>query len=360
MNKVLAAAPQPSPLPAAHAPGPPAGEGIAAMTSAATTVSALVQAAQAVDTAIVQMHRAGTPVDQLAAWVSRCNAGLFARLWTLLAPPALIERSCLLVMGSEGRGEQILKTDQDNALLLQDGFECPELAEVADRFSAALAQLGYPPCPGRIMVDNPLWRQPISGFRESLRQWFFGGDPEGPMKLAIFFDAAAVAGDRRLLLAAQDHLDLIFAGQDTYLARFARAADQFREPGSWWARLTGRQDQLVFDLKKLGTFPIVHGVRALAWQYGIREQSTAARLHRLVEAGRMAREPALGLVKSLHTLMALRLAHQLRRLAEGARPDNEVRPIELPADERRALHEALAEVARFRLFLRQHFRLDTL
>ena len=52
------------------------------------------------------------------------NAQVFARLWCFVAPAELVANSCLLVMGSEGRGEQILKTDQDNALLLRDGFEC--------------------------------------------------------------------------------------------------------------------------------------------------------------------------------------------------------------------------------------------
>lgn len=321
---------------------------------------ALRAAARTMDARIEQLHAQGVPVQDIAAQVSRHNAALFARLWALLAPSELVAQSCLLVMGSEGRGEQILKTDQDNALLLRDGLVCAELPAIAERFSDELAELGYPPCPGQIMLSNPLWRQELSVFRELLRQWFFGHDPEGPMRLAIFFDAAAVAGDATLLTAAQDHLDLIFAGQDTYLARFARAADQFREPGSWWLRLTGKQDELSFDLKKLGTFPIVHGVRALAWQYGVREKGTAERLQRLVQGGHMAREPAQGLVNALHALMRLRLSHQLRVRAGGALPGNEVRPVDLPAADRQALRDALEVVARFRLFLRQHFRLDAL
>ena len=55
--------------------------------------------------------------------VSYTHLQIFAKLWSLLAPPELVQNSCLLVMGSEGRGEQILKTDQDNTLLLRDGYE---------------------------------------------------------------------------------------------------------------------------------------------------------------------------------------------------------------------------------------------
>jgi CBS domain-containing protein len=104
-------------------------------------------------------------------------------------------------MGSEGRGEQILKTDQDNALILRDGFEHAGLEEVAQRFNAALAGFGYPPCPGDIMVTNRCGASP-------------GGSPPSPtgttarlpprraMHLAIFMDARAVAGDAELLRRA--------------------------------------------------------------------------------------------------------------------------------------------------------------
>ncbi|HNT39094.1 MAG TPA: putative nucleotidyltransferase substrate binding domain-containing protein [Rubrivivax sp.] len=326
-------------------------------------VADLGAAARRIDEMIGLLHGSGVRVERIARIVTELNRRLFARLWSLLAPPELAANSCLLVMGSEGRGEQILKTDQDNALLLRDGFEFEGLNGVATHFAAALAEFGYPPCPGGIMVTSARWRQPLSSFRESLRQWLYGHDPEGPMNLAIFFDAAAVAGDGRLLEAARDHLDSLLTGQDQYLARFAAAADQFREPGNFWSRLTGGRkgrDETPLDLKKLGTFPIVHGVRALALQYHVREAGTSARLQALQAAGRIDEALARDLLDALHFLMSLRLTHQLRQRAGGALPGNEVRPSELGALEREPLHDALAIVKRFRGFLRQHFHLDRL
>jgi CBS domain-containing protein len=326
-------------------------------------VAELGVAARRIDQMIALLHGSGIRVERIARLVTELNRRLFARLWALLAPPELAANSCLLVMGSEGRGEQILKTDQDNALLLRDGFEFAGLAGVATHFAAALAEFGYPPCPGGIMLTTPRWRQPLAGFRESLRQWLYGHEADGPMNLAIFFDAAAVAGDATLLAAARDHLDALLAGQDAYLARFAAAADQFKEPGNLWTRLTsGRKgrDETPLDLKKLGSFPIVHGVRALALQHHVREQGTAARLQALQAAGAVDATLARDLLDALHFLMGLRLTHQLRQRAEGALPGNEVRPSELGALEREPLHDALAIVRRFRAFLRQHFHLDRL
>ena len=80
----------------------------------------------------------------------------------------------------------------------------------------------------------------------------------------------------------------------------------------------------------------------------------------LQAAGHIDESLARDLLDALHFLMALRLSHQLRQRAGGAKPGNEVRPSDLGALEREPLHDALAIVKRLRLFLRQHFRLDNL
>ena len=326
----------------------------------ATTVAELGMAAERIDEMVKLMHGSGIRIERVTRLVSELNTRLFARLWAVLAPAEVVANTCLLVMGSEGRGEQILKTDQDNALLLRDGFEYPGLEALAADFNAALARLGYPRCPGDIMLTNPLWRQPLEAFRVTMRDWIYGSQPDGPMHLAIFFDAAAVAGDASLLQQARAHLDRILSGQDQYQARFAAAADQFQEPGNWFKRLTTNRNEQPLDLKKLGTFPIVHGVRALALQYGVREHGTAQRLTRLVALDRLAPEMARDLIDALHLLMGIRLTHQLRQRAQGDTASNEVRPSALSTLEREPLHDALAIVKRFRSFLRLHFRFDTL
>jgi CBS domain-containing protein len=326
----------------------------------AASVADLVQAATRIDDMVKLLHGSGIRIERIARLVSELNARLMARLWSLLAPPELQAHSALLVMGSEGRGEQILKTDQDNALLLRDGWAWPGLPALAQDFSQALAAMGYPPCAGGIMVSNPLWCQPLAAFRDTLRGWVHGHDPEGPLHLAIFLDAVAVAGDPQLLQQARAHLEQLLSGHDAYLARFARAADQFQEPGNWLTRITSKRDEQALDLKKLGTFPIVHGVRALALQHGVGEPSTAARVAQLVALG--ALEPAQGrdLVDALHLLMGIRLSHQLQQRAQGLAASNAVRPSALSTLEREPLHDALAIVKRFRLHLRRHFMLDSL
>jgi len=331
---------------------------VALQIDEAASIADLVAAAARIDTMLALLHDDGTKVERIARLVGELNARLFARLWSLLAPPELVANSCLLTMGSEGRGEQIVKTDQDNALLLRDGFEHPELALIAARFNAALTELGYPACPGNIMLTNPLWRQPLAQFKDTLREWIYGADAEGAMQLAIFIDSTAVAGDVSLLESARDHLDRILGDSDAFLARFASAIDRFGNSASWWHRLTTQRDEEPLDLKKLGTFPIVHGVRALALQQRLRETGTAARLRLLVERQRLDAGLARDVLEALHYLMSVRLTHQLRQKRAGQPPDNTVRTSELGILERDALRDALAVVRRFRGVLQQRFRLD--
>jgi len=184
---------------------------------------------------------------------------------------------------------------------------------------------------------------------------------ERTARLSVGCDPAApVAGDATLLRDARQYLDDILADHDAFLARFARAADQFGEGGNWWARLTSRRDDQSLDLKKLGTFPIVHGVRALALQYRVRALGTEPRLRALVQSQRIDDALARDLLDALRFVMALKLTHQLRQRERGEAPSNLVQPSALGTLERDQLTDSLAIIKRFRAFLRQHFKLDAL
>jgi CBS domain-containing protein len=106
------------------------------------------------------------------------------------------------------------------------------------------------------------------------------------MNLAIFMDARAVSGDASLLDSARDHALKLVIGSNTYLARMANAIDQFQRPAtSWWGRLTQLQvrEPETFDLKKIGTFPIVHGARVLALEHRLQSLSTVERLQTMAD-----------------------------------------------------------------------------
>lgn len=335
---------------------------IALRVDEARSVEELRVAMGQVDDMIALLHRDGVRIDVISSLVSELNSQVFARLWQLVAPADLVRNSCLVVMGSEGRGEQVLKTDQDNALLVRDGFHCEALAAVADEFSAALTTFGYPPCPGKIMVCNPYWRQPVATFRETVRDWVHGFDSNGPMNLAIFMDARAVAGDTSLLGEVRRFALRILSDSDAYFARFAQAVNLFNEPATgWWGRLTsGRMNSPeLFDLKKLGTFPIVHGVRTLALEQRLEELGTAERLRVLTARGAIADDLARDLLEAMYFLMALKLRINLRQHQLGQATDNLVRVDSLGTLDRDQLKDSLSIVRRFRQHLALHYKLES-
>ena len=328
----------------------------------AHTVAELQVAALQVDDTIKLLQRGGMRIEIISKLVSELNGQIFARLWALLAPPELVQNSCLLVMGSEGRSEQILKTDQDNALLLRDGYEHPALADIAQQFSAALLTFGYPPCPGLIMVTNPLWRQSLGAFRQTLGQWLYGADEEGKMNLAIFMDARAVAGDAALLANARDCALNLAIGSDTFIARMASAIDQFTEPASgWWQRLHLRpsREPETFDLKKIGTFPIVHGARALALEHRLDALGTVERLQALANLQVLPAALVRDLIETLRMLMTLKLRNNLRQLSLEQTISNLVELNSLGTLDRDQLTDALGIIRQFKQLLRLRYRLES-
>lgn len=323
----------------------------------ATSLEALEKVSEQVTAMVRRQYRAGVRVGLLARLVQDLNGRLFERVWQLVAPPALVQSSCLLVMGSEGRGEQLLKTDQDNALLLEDGCTLPAamVSQACEHFSAALARLGYPPCPGSIMVSNPAWRMSLATFEQRIRRWLLLPEADSLMNLAIVLDAHAICGQVRLLQVLRRRLFAMLSDNDALLARFAQAVDAFGDNTRWWQRMLGG-GEASFNLKKAGIFPIVHGVRSLALASRIAATGTGARLQALVQAGVLSKENGQDLTEALHFFMGLRLKAGLEEMDLGQPVSGKVWLERLTPLERDLLKDALGEVRRFRAQLRLRFR----
>ena len=320
----------------------------------------LALAAGQITAMIARQFHAGTRVALIASLVRELNAQLFDRLWRLVAPAELVRNSCLFVMGSEGRGEQLLKTDQDNGLILRDSWQPDaDLGPICERFSQGLARLGYPECPGHIMLSNPLWRASAAEFATRVRRWLLLPEGDSLMNLAIFLDAHAVSGDASLLRGVRDGLAQLVTDNEVVLARFAAAVDAFGGRSGWWNRLLGDTGQRM-NLKKEGIFALVHGVRSLALAQRLPDTGTQARIEALVRAGALAQGDGRELVAALHFLMELRLKAGLAELDSGQPVSGAVDVAALPAYERERLKGALATVRKFKAMLRQRFRLDAL
>jgi CBS domain-containing protein len=328
----------------------------------ASTIDDLARASAQLPMLVEVLHRQGTKMSYVTRLVAELSRKLMARLFAMLAPAELQANACLFVMGSEGRADQVLRTDQDNGLILRDGYASAELERVRLELTEALIGLGYPRCPGEVMVSNPTWSKPLAGFRDDLRRWVMEPDEAALMNVAIFIDAAPVAGDEALLADARRHLFELTRADAAFCRRFARAIESFSVPlGIFSSIIVGQgENRDALDIKKGGIFPIVHGVRALALEREIWETNTTLRIRRLEEHAVFDHAFAVDLIEAYNFLLGLRLEARLTKLKLEQPPDNLIRPADLNKFERDLLKDSLAIANRFRDLVRYHFQLELL
>lgn len=324
----------------------------------AESLEALAAASRRTPELVRALMAQGVKLRFAMGLLAALNGRIINKAWGFLVDERYHRDSCLMVMGSEGRGEQILKTDQDNGLVLADDLAWPDRDAQMQRLTETLIELGYPTCPGNIMVSNPQWIGSVSQWRERIAHWVAVRDGDSLMKLAIMLDSHAVAGNPALLDRVRDELFACCAGDELLLSYFARAILSFSTPLTLFGSL--KRPQHGIDIKKGGIFPIVHGVRVMALERGIRATSTLERLDALAADGRLEPRFAEDLSEALSLFTELRLKQQLARMngEGGERQPDRVVVQELSSLERDLLREALHIVKDFKQRLSHRFHLE--
>jgi CBS domain-containing protein len=325
----------------------------------AGSLEALAEASQRTPELVKALMAQGVKLRFAMELLAALNARIISKAWGFLIDESYHDHSCLMVMGSEGRGEQILKTDQDNGLILADDLEWPDCQEQMQRITDTLIELGYPRCPGDIMVSNPDWVGSESQWRERIAHWAASRNGDSLMKLAIMLDSHAVAGNPALLERVREELFTRCSGDEILLSYFARTALRFSTPLTLFGSL--KKPQHGIDIKKGGIFPIVHGVRTMALERRVRVTPTLERLDALVEDGRLDKRFAEDLGEALSLFTELRLRQQLARMEgdqDADRDPDRVVVQELSSLERDLLREALHIVKDFKQRLSHRFHLE--
>ena len=296
----------------------------------ATRLEQLVEAARDIRELMRHLLAQGVDAEPLTAMISALNDALTRRVIELAAlERALPGAWCWLALGSEGRMEQTLVTDQDNALIIE-GEKEPFLA-FADQVNRDLDACGFPLCKGDIMARNPRWCLTLEEWRRVFEGWIHNTDPQALLGASIFFDFRPLAGDARLAGALRDWVLPQTKENPVFCRALAQSALETRPPLGLLADFTADE----IDLKAAGARPFVDAARVLALAAGAPATGTAERL-------RTARETAA--VEAFHYVQTLRLK------AGG----NRVRAGDLNTIDRRVLKEAFRQGA----LLQQRIRLD--
>jgi Predicted signal-transduction protein containing cAMP-binding and CBS domains len=211
------------------------------------------------------------------------------------------------------------------------------------------------------MVRNPQWSQPVDDFIRQIKTWIMMPDDSSAMNLGIFFDAVGVTGKVELVQRAKTAMVEMMRGETAYLAHFARYIDQFAGASAGMLASimasVGVGSDLI-DIKKTGTFPIVHGIRTLSIERGVMVTPTARRIAALVTDGVLGEELGRELASALSYFMEIRLRSQLRAVKTGQREmESIVRLSELSTSDRDLLRDALRVVKQFREVIRHRYHL---
>lgn len=252
-----------------------------------------------------------------------------------------------VVMGSQGRGEQALKTDQDNAIIFAEDSD-----QVQDYFlrlgmmvNELLHAIGYSRCNGDLMAGNPEWCLPLNGWQDLFRHWIESQDPKNVLDSSIFFDTRLVYGDQLLV----DRL-------------FYSVQDNLKENSGFFNQLarTVIQQKPVLDKKQVDIkqflVPIIGYLRVLALRYGINETNSLLRLRYLVGYGIVSSEEAQEIEEMYKFLMHLRIKWQVTLIMDNDQPQNHVRESNLTAIEKVTLENIQQQVSKLQDRLKSAYR----
>jgi len=327
-----------------------------------SSLDTLIGMRQKIDRVLEMMLRRGGPVKQLVALVTELNDRLTLRILKLVEQQ--MEHDGLgrrpvayswIAFGSEGRREQTLHTDQDNALFFANISARDETEHkkwfltFSERVVEYLVRSGIPRCPGNIMASNPQWCQTEDTWRATFQEWIKEPNPESLLMTSIFFDFRPVYEGNGFPKALQEWLLKTIRKNRLFIRFLAKVALSNRPPLSLLKRIVvekSGEHKNKLDLKMRGITPVVDAARVLSLDLGIKTQNTLERLAEINQKGVIDTGFHADLQEAYTFIVYLQISRHLDALAKGEEPDNFLDPANLNSLQRKMLKESFSVVNR--------------
>ncbi|MCP4631108.1 MAG: cyclic nucleotide-binding domain-containing protein [bacterium] len=268
-------------------------------------------------------------------------------------PPA---RFVFMILGSEGRKEQTLKTDQDNAIIIED---LPAKAakdamryflSFSDKVCGWLDEVGYDFCKGGIMAKNRRWCQPLKVWKNYFSQWIHTAEPEALLQASIFFDFRGAYGETDLIDELRDDLFKSLVGWRGFFRHLAENAMFFTPPIGFFRNFlveSKGEHRDSFDIKA-AMQPVVDYARIYALNHHIAETNTMGRLRDLLDQKKLSAQQYQELDTVYSYLMQQRFVRQVKASTEeNGKPDNYINPKKLSRIEQTTLKEIFKRIEKF-------------
>jgi CBS domain-containing protein len=259
-----------------------------------------------------------------------------------------------IALGSQGRQEQTLLTDQDNAILYADPGDPGGQAAASEYFARlgarvceGLAQAGYAPCRGQFMASNPRWRADLGGWQNHFRGWILNAEPQELLEFSIFFDFRAVHGSAELAQRLRAYIHTLLEERPAFFPYLAQNALLFKPPTRLPGRIYrgGAVDHAGQINLKDAMMPVVNFARLYALQNHVPQTHTLGRLDELVEKNALSAASRDEIASGYEFLMKLRLQRQLNAAQAGLPPDNLLQTAKIGHLEDALLQEAFAQIS---------------
>jgi PAS domain S-box-containing protein len=260
-----------------------------------------------------------------------------------------------LALGSEGRREQTLVTDQDNAIVYED-VPYEKMAEtnkyflyLGQKINLWLDRIGYNYCEGEIMAGNPQWCQPVSKWKDYFTNWITNESINGSLGISIFFDFRTVFGDPQFATQIRSHIDKTTYDRTEFYKRLADDTLKYKIPVNIFKSVTSDTHAAkseVMDLKT-GIMPITDFARVYSLYHRISESNTILRLEKIFQKGELEREEYDEIIHAYDFLMSVRFKRQISTILENEIPKNIISAQDLTEIERSTIRSIFSRITAF-------------
>jgi len=334
--------------------------------SAADSMTEIIDRYNKLSKQIRSLITGGAKAENLTRFITTVSDTILNKLikYTIdeLGPPPA--EFVFMILGSEGRREQTLKTDQDNAIIYEDVPKKDEsgvnnyFLKFGKKVCTLLDQAGYAFCKGDVMAQNPKWCQPLSTWKKYFSSWIHAAEAEDLLQASIFFDFRTGYGNKDFVDSLHRHLFDSLGGWSGFFRHLTENALHFKPPLGFFRNFVVEskgKHRDAFDIKSAMT-PIVDFTRIYALKNKIEETNTLERLRQLNIKKVLSRQEYKEIERAYSFLLQLRLARQITSVIdEKAEPDNYIKPKALTQIEQKMLKEIFVRIEKFQSKLNFEF-----
>jgi CBS domain-containing protein len=327
---------------------------------AATNAASLQQTSRDIHALVQRVVDQMPAADLLTRIISALNDSLTQRVIEISCADTQLDmvRWCWISLGSEGRQEQTLSSDQDNGIIFNGSGPADGLREMllplARRINEALDTCGFPLCRGQIMASNPQWCLGLDEWRNRFTQWIIEGDPQALLNASIFFDLRPLYGTHSLAHELADWLAVEASENSRFLFQMAANALRRQAPLGMLRKFVvekGGQFAGTIDLKLNGATLFVDAARIYGLACGTRASNTVDRLRLATESHRLHPSDVNAWINAFYFIQSLRLKIQHRNYTSFTEMHNHVDPNQLEEADRHALLDALRQARKLQMRL---------